>query len=103
MKRKVDKSGAVKYKARLVVRGCKDKNNYDLLETYAPVSRLNLVRLVLAIANKCDLELCQLDVKTAFLNGTISNEIYMEIPEGMECKDETKEKKCANWRRHYMV
>ena len=47
------------------------------------MSKLPLVRAVISITNKFDLEVCQLDVKTAFLNGTIDEEIYMEIPEGM--------------------
>ena len=51
-KRKIYEAGNVKYKARLVIRGFKDKNNYDLRYTYAPVSRLPLIRSFLAIANK---------------------------------------------------
>ena len=82
LKRKYDKKGHTKYKARLVIRGFKDHTKYDLTETYAPVSRLSLVRAVLAIINKYDLEVVQLDVKTAFLNGRIDEDIYMEIPEG---------------------
>ena len=81
-KRKMDETGDVKYKARLVIRGIKDKNNYDLRETYAPVSRLPLVRSFLAIANKNKFHLRQLDVETAFLYGEI-DDIYMEIPEGI--------------------
>ena len=52
--------------------------------------RLPLVRAVLSIANKYNLNLHQLDVKTAFLNGTLDNEIDMEIPDGYECEEETK-------------
>lgn len=81
LKRKY-KDGGTKYKARLVIRGFKDLTQYDLTETYAPVSRLSLVRAVLAIINKYDLEVVQLDVKTAFLNGKLDEHIYMEIPEG---------------------
>ena len=51
-KKKLDKMGKDKYKARLVIRGFKDANNYDLRDTYAPVSRLPTVRVVLAIINK---------------------------------------------------
>ena len=90
-KRKIDKDGKIKYKALLVVRGFKDKNCYDLTETYAPVSRLAVVRMVLSIINKLKLKSCQLDVKTAFLNGSINEEIYMEIPEGTEYTKELKQ------------
>lgn len=78
-KRKIGQNKNIKYKARLVIRGFKDKNVYDLMETYAPVSRLVLVRCVIAIVNKYKLIARQLDVKTAFLNGTIDEEIYLEI------------------------
>lgn len=91
-KRKTKSNGNIKFKARLVIRGFKDRNIYDLKETYAPVSRLVLVRTVLAVVNYLDLDVCQLDVKTAFLNGTIDEEIFMEIPEGVIITDETREK-----------
>lgn len=94
-KRKIDENGEVKFKARLVIRGFRDKNNYELRETYAPVSRLTSIRSVLAVINKFDLEAVQLDVKTAFLNGVLENDIYMEIPEGTEDSEVTrKEKVC---------
>ena len=67
-KRKIHENGLQKFKARLVIRGFKDKNVYELRETYAPVSRLAVIRASLAIINKHDLEAVQLDVKTAFLN-----------------------------------
>ncbi|CAB0037924.1 unnamed protein product [Trichogramma brassicae] len=65
---KIDESGKEKFKARLVIRGFKDKNSYELKETYAPVSRLSTIRTALAIINKLNLDAVQLDVKTAFLN-----------------------------------
>lgn len=89
-KRKIEKDGQPKFKARLVIRGFKDKNEYDLKEIYAPVSRLPLVRALLSIANKHGLHLCQLDVKTAFLNGELNEDVFMEIPEGFECSLEFK-------------
>uniref|UniRef100_A0ABD2XR42 Reverse transcriptase Ty1/copia-type domain-containing protein n=1 Tax=Trichogramma kaykai TaxID=54128 RepID=A0ABD2XR42_9HYME len=79
-KTKADECSRVKHKARLVIRGFKDKNNYELSETYAPISRLATIRTVLAVINKLDLEAVQLDVKTAFLNGQLQDEVYMEIP-----------------------
>ena len=88
LKKKIESDGKIKHKARLVIRGFKDKNNYDLKETYAPVSRLALIRAVLAIINKYDLDVCQMDVKTAFLNGKIDDKIYMEIPEGVQVSEQ---------------
>ena len=96
-KRKVDESGNVKFKAKLVIRGFKDKNNYNLRETYAPVSRLALVRSFLAIANKHKLYLRQLDVETAFLYGEINEDIYMEIPEGIVKDREIRYIICGNY------
>lgn len=54
---KTGADGKRKYKARLVIRGFKDRRVYELQETYAPVSRLPLIRAILAIANKENLEL----------------------------------------------
>lgn len=98
-KRKLDPENKTKYKARLVIRGFKDKNIYDLMETYAPVSRLVLVRCVLAIINKYKLIARQLDVKTAFLNGTLEEEIYMEIPEGTGYSIRTMRKKVCKLKK----
>ena len=68
----------------MVIRGFKDILEYELKDTYAPVSGLPLVRVALAIINKYDLEVYQLYVKTAFLNGKLFEEIYLEIPDGIE-------------------
>ena len=92
-KTKIEKDGTIRRRARLVIRGFKDRNIYNLKETYAPVPRLPLVRAVLAIINYYDLEAYQLDVKTAFLNGELEEEIYMEIPDGYECDEKTKSTK----------
>lgn len=72
-----------------MIRGFKDTNIYELEETYAPVSRMPLVRALLIIANKLDLELSQMDVKTAFLDGELSEDIYMKIPEGLDVPEQT--------------
>ncbi|XP_058791036.1 uncharacterized protein LOC131664165 [Phymastichus coffea] len=94
-KKKLDKLHILNRKGRLVIRGFMDKNNYELRETYAPVSRLPVIRAALAVINKLDLEVRQLDVKTAFLNGTLDEdeEIYMEIPEGLEVDEFTRKTK----------
>ena len=54
----------------------------DYFDTYSPVIRINSIRMVLAIATLKYLEVHQMDVKTAFLNGDLNKEIYMEQPEG---------------------
>lgn len=92
-KRKQENSGKTRFKARLVIRGFKDRNVYELKEVYAPVSRLSIVRSVLSIINKYGLEAAQLDVKTAFLDGEIKEDIYMEIPEGVTVPEKMKRQK----------
>ena len=80
-KRKVD--GSIdKYKARLVIKGYRQTEGLDYFDTYSPMTRINSIRMVLAIAELKDLEVHQMDVKTAFLNGDLNEEIYMEQPEG---------------------
>ena len=80
-KRKVD--GSIdKYKARLVIKGYRQTEGLDYFDTYSPVTRINSIRMVLAIASLKDLEVHQMDVKTAFLNEDLNEEIYMEQPEG---------------------
>lgn len=67
-------------KARLVIRGFKDLNEYDLKETYAPVSRLPLVRALLSIADAYNLEINQLDVKAAFYMEILINSFTSKLP-----------------------
>ena len=54
----------------------------DFSDTFAPVTRLETIRLMLAIAVQCDWEIRQIDVKTAYLHGELDEEIFMEPPEG---------------------
>ncbi len=89
-KKKNGNMGGVIYKARLVIRGFRDSNFYDLTETYAPVARMIHILLLLSIANKYDLSVHQMDVKTAFLNGVLEKDAYMEIPDGLKNKDKYK-------------
>ena len=78
---KVDES-IDKYKARLVIKGYKQTEGLDYFDTYSPVTRINSIMMVLAIAALRNLEVHQMDVKTAFLNGDLEEEIYMEQLEG---------------------
>lgn len=91
-KKKNESSVGIKYKARLVIKGFADKNKYDLTETFAPVARLSDVKFILSVANKYNLDIHQMDVKTAFLNGKLEKPVYMEIPEGYKGKENLDEK-----------
>ncbi|TPX52540.1 DNA-directed DNA polymerase, partial [Powellomyces hirtus] len=71
-----------KFKARLVARGFTQREGIDYDETYAPVVKFNTLRMLLAIAAHYDLEIHQMDVVTAFLNGDIDADIAMKLPEG---------------------
>lgn len=73
-----------RYKARLVARGFSQKYGFDYMETYSPVARLDTLRVVLALANREGMTVHHMDVKTAFLNGELSEEIYMVQPEGYD-------------------
>lgn len=86
-KLKKDAEGKViKHKARLVAKGYAQERGVDFDEIYAPVTRLETVRLLLALAAKNELQVHHLDVKTAFLNGEISEDVYVTQPEGFEKK-----------------
>ncbi|HEV7736248.1 MAG TPA: reverse transcriptase domain-containing protein, partial [Chlamydiales bacterium] len=72
----------IRYKARLVAKGFTQQAGIDFEETFAPVARLDSLRFLLALAAALDWEIHQIDIKTAFLNGELEEEIYMEQPEG---------------------
>lgn len=73
-----------KYKARLVARGFSQERGFDYNETYAPVAKLVTLRILLSIANHKKMEIHQMDVKSAFLNGESDEIIYMEQPDGFK-------------------
>ncbi|KAG1669146.1 hypothetical protein FOA52_002657 [Chlamydomonas sp. UWO 241] len=74
----------VRFKARVVAKGFKQVEGVDYLQTFAPCADKNSFRVVLAIACERDLEMEQLDIKTAFLNGELEETIYMQQPPGYE-------------------
>ena len=71
-----------KYKARFVARGFSQKEGVDYDETFAPVARYTSIRSIIAIASTMGWKLHQMDVKAAFLNGIIEEEVCIEQPEG---------------------
>ena len=77
-----------KHKARLVVKGYKQKAGIDYQEVFAPVARLETIRLVLALAAQNNWIVHQMDVKSAFLNGILQEEVYIDQPPGFIKKGE---------------
>lgn len=71
-----------KYKARLVAKGYKQQKNIDYFDTFAPVTRISSIRVLIALASIYNLVIHQMDVKTTFLNGELEEEIYMDKLEG---------------------
>jgi hypothetical protein len=82
---KQDEHGVVtRNKARLVAKGYSEVEGLEFDETYAPVARLESIRILLAYATYHGFKLYQMDVKSAFLNGPIKEEVYVEQPPGFE-------------------
>ena len=71
-----------KFKARLVAKGFKQIEGINFFDTYSPFARMTTIRVLAALASIYDLIIHQMDVKMAFLHGTLEEEIYMDQPEG---------------------
>ena len=78
-------------KARLVVKGYFQQHGVDFSDTFAPVARHDTIRLLAAMAAKMGWKIYHLDVKSAFLNGLLEEEIYVEQPEGFQVPKKWKQ------------
>jgi hypothetical protein len=74
----------VRNKSRLVAQGFSQKEEIDYEETFAPVTRLEAIRILLAFSVAKGFKLRQMDVKSAFLNGVLEEEVYVRQPPGLE-------------------
>jgi hypothetical protein len=82
-----EKGQVIKNKARLVCKGYAKIEGLYFVETFVPVARLEAIRMFLAYACHKRFKFYQTDVKSAFINGDLSEEIYMEQPEGFKLSD----------------
>ena len=79
------------FKARLVAKGYNQKEGFDYEETFSLVAMIKSIRILLSIAAHKDYEIWQMDIKTAFLNGSLDETIYMVQSEGFIVKGQEKE------------
>ena len=75
-----------RYKARLVVKGYSRRQGIDYDEVFAPVARLETIRLLISLVAQNQWRIFQMDVKSAFLNGYLEEELYVEQPIGYVVK-----------------
>ncbi|OWY94925.1 Integrase, catalytic core protein, partial [Phytophthora megakarya] len=84
-RKKHDENGhVIRYKARLVAKGFKQKYGVDFFETYSPVANMNSIRVILVVCVTSGYVMEQLDADTAFLNSSLSDLVYMDVPHGVQ-------------------
>ena len=85
LKNKMDENGVIiRNKARLVAKGYSQQEGIDYEETFAPVARLEAIRIFLDFVAHSNFRVYQMDVKSAFLNGELEEEVYVQQPPGFE-------------------
>ncbi|KAK8557936.1 hypothetical protein V6N12_010159 [Hibiscus sabdariffa] len=96
-KKKTDMDGNVQtYKGRLVAKGFQQIHGVDYDEIFSPVAMIKSIRILLAVAAFHDYEIWQMDVKTAFLNGKLEEDVYMTQPEGFATPEDAR-KSIKTW------
>ena len=73
-----------KYKAHFMENGFSQKEGIDYVETFTPVSRYSSIQTIISLVANMGWRVHQMDIKTAFLNGVIEEEVYIEQPEGFD-------------------
>jgi hypothetical protein len=85
--KKDPEGNVIKHKARLVAKGYAQREGVDFEEVFAPVARIETVRLLIALAARSGWKVHHMDVKSAFLNGDLSEEVYVQQPPGFVVKN----------------
>ncbi|CAH2103269.1 unnamed protein product [Euphydryas editha] len=86
-KKKFESDNKVRFRARLVAKGFTQKEGVDYKETFSPVLRYSTLRLLFALSVKFNFEITHFDVTTAFLNGFLDENVYMQVPCNLKCKE----------------
>jgi len=67
-----------RYKTRLLAKGFEQREGYDYEEIFSPIARMQIVRLIIALATQRQWKIHQMDVKSTFLNGPLDEEVYVK-------------------------